>query len=146
MLYTVFEGLGMQLLNATNDAIAYFEGLREQSVLYRLALLLPLYILKIAKAMVISPFVIGGSNMVTYWYPRYCREFRELLIHSLPNNLRGYHKIGLLIYFVDFYCVAICVNRLFVNRAAITHTYLVLKVIMIILPFLLIAPVDRFPS
>lgn len=66
MLLTFFDGLGMQLLTATNDTIAYFEELGRQNILYRLGLLLPLLIVRLAKALVISPFVIGGAQMVDY--------------------------------------------------------------------------------
>jgi len=61
-----FEGVGTQILDATNDAIKYFEELRGQNILYRLVFLIPLYVVKIAKAMVISPFIKGGYELLTY--------------------------------------------------------------------------------
>ena len=146
MLSILLIGLGEQLLNATNDLLAYLEGISSQNVLYRLLLILPVLIVKFVKGMAISPIVIGGSRLITFWVPWYRDGFNEMLIHSIPNNLRCFSKIGLLIYFIDFYCLSVCVNRLFVNRAAITYIYLISKFIMLILPFVYIAPLERFPS
>lgn len=146
MLSIFFDGLGEQLLNATNDAITHLQERSGQNILYRLLCLLPLLILKFVKAVIISPIIIGGSRLITFWVPWYRDGFKELLIHSIPSNLRCFSKIGLLIYFIDFYCLAVCVNRLFVNRAAITYIYLILKAIMLVLPFMYISPLERFPS
>lgn len=145
MLSIFLDGLGEQLLNSTNAAIAHLQELRGQNILYRLLLLLPLYVVKIVKGLIVSPLVVGGSGLANYWYPRYCREFKEMLIHSIPNNLRCYNKTGLLVIFIDFYCTTVCINRLFVNRFVITYTYLVLKILTFVTPFMMIAPLDRFP-
>lgn len=66
MLSIFFDGLGEQLLNSTNDAITYLQGLSGRNVLYRLLLLLPLLTLKFIKAVIISPIILGGSRLITF--------------------------------------------------------------------------------
>lgn len=67
------------------------------------------------------------------------------MLHTPPHNLRCFNKIGLVIYFIDFYCIATCVHRIFLNRGIITYTYLILKFSMLISQFMYISSADRLP-
>ena len=67
-----------------------------------------------------------------------------MLIHSIPNNLRCYNKIGLLVFLVDFYCALMCVYRATQSRI-FTYVYLLLKFITLATPFMAFSPLERKP-
>jgi len=65
-----------------------------------------------------------------------------MLIHSVPNNLRCFNKVGLGIYAVDFYVSYMAVARIF-SGPAVHSFYLLLKLVAVITPYMAFSPAER---
>lgn len=59
MLIALIEGFGAQLLQSIDSAVAYLEELQRQNVLYRLALMPLLFIIKSVEIGFIKPIIVG---------------------------------------------------------------------------------------
>lgn len=137
------DGIGTEIVKMTNDLIAYLQQARTQNAFNRYALILPLFAVKFFKAAFVSPFIIGLSKWYAHWVPHYRDGFKEMLIHSVPNNLRCFNKIGLCVYAVDFYASYMAVARIF-SGPAVHSFYLLLKLVAVITPYMAFSPAERW--
>lgn len=65
-LLIILDSIGFELLKMTNDCIAYLQELRGQSTFNKIALAIPLFVVKLIKGVFISPIVVGGSRWRAY--------------------------------------------------------------------------------
>jgi len=66
LIFLTDGSIGAEIVNMTNDLIAYLQQVRTQSTFHRFALFLPLLAVRIFKAMVVAPFIIGMSRWKAY--------------------------------------------------------------------------------
>jgi len=125
-----------------NELIAYLESLRTQNALNRIVLLFPLLAIKLAKGMIVTPIVIGLPRWLSHGPARFKEGFQELLIHSIPNNLRCYNKIALTLFFTDLYCTLHAIRILYPSAL---YLYTPLKAVSLITPYMLFSPEERLP-
>ena len=86
----------------------------------------------------------GSTDFYRRVIPETIVSLRVHFMTATPNSVYCFNKRGFLIFFVDVYFM--CYYFRFIHgRAGLTYPYLVIKAASIVVPFLLLSPVDRLP-
>jgi len=86
----------------------------------------------------------GATQAYNYTVPETIINMRNHLISATPNSIYCFNKTGFLIFFADMYFMCYYFIKI-ILRVDLAYTYILCKLTTIIMPFLLLSPLERLP-
>jgi NADH:ubiquinone oxidoreductase subunit H len=140
--------LGLILNNTSHDLIQTLTEfqevvarMRKDSPQYGLVLAPAGYLLRVAKGLVtvLSRYAVNAS----YEYPETARATMRHVLHTTPNNLLCFSKIGIILWFADLY--GMWFQHYSYKRLRLFCIYALAKIMSVVPTFIAFSPIARLP-